>query len=352
MESRRHFLRCAAASMGLAWAGPVLAAPVRARPKRLDPLLTPAAQKAIKAGLNYLKDGQHKDGSFGTRAYKGNVGITSLAGLALLSAGHRPGVGPFGPALDTVLDFVLGHEDARWPGFLNNARASPHGPMYNHGFAVQFLAVARGHVRDKKRAANLRPLLDRAVQRTIASQNAEKGWRYTPTSRDSDLTVTAGQLCALRAARDAGLAVPQAALADGAGFVKKCQDVTGGFRYTLRGGAASWPRTAAALLALYNAGVTRGLEVERGLAYLLKNRPAGKAVRRDMHYFFGHYYAALATWAAGGDARKQWYPAARDELVAGQGGDGGWADLICPHYGTAMALLALLAPHGLLSPKF
>ena len=40
--------------------------------------------------------------------------------------------------------------------------------------------------------------------------------------------------------------------------------------------APGWARTAAALLALYSAGVTRGQEVERGLAYLLKNRPDPK----------------------------------------------------------------------------
>jgi len=159
-------------------------------------------------------------------------------------------------------------------------------------------------------------------------------------------------VCALRAARDAGIGVPKAVLDDAAGYVKKCQDSNGGFRYTPQAATVGWARTAAGLLALYCAGVTRGKEVEGALAYLLKNRPDPKAAGKDLHHFYGHAYAALATWAAGGDARKDWYTAARDELIAGQGADGGWSDPIDPHYATAQALIALQAPNGRLSPEF
>jgi hypothetical protein len=225
--------------------------------------------------------------------------------------------------------------------------------MYNHGFGVMFLATAHGHVADKKRAEKVRDLLGRAVELTLASQNAQKGWRYTPTSRDSDLTVTAGQVCALRAARDAGVGVPKAALDGAAGYIKRCQDKDGGFYYMLAGaGKPTWVRTGAGLLALYSAGVTRGREVEQALKFLLANRPDPKAGRPDLHYYFGHHYAALATWAAGGEARKEWYTGARDELMARQTADGNWTDPICTHYATAMALIALQAPGGRLSPEF
>jgi hypothetical protein len=156
-------------------------------------------------------------------------------------------------------------------------------------------------------------------------------------------------MCALGAARDAGIEVPKRTLTDAAGYIKKCQDPKGGFRYMTRGGIPTWARTAAALLALYHAGITKGREVERGLTYLLDNRP--KAGRPDFTYSYGHSYAALATWAAGGDARKKWYATSRDELIARQGRDGSWQDPVCSHYGTAMALIALQAPNGFLSPQ-
>jgi hypothetical protein len=351
MASRRHFLRtCAASAAGLAWVAGAHAEdkPAAAKP---DPLLTPEAEKAVAAGRKYLKDAQHKDGSFGVTVYKGSVAVTSLCGLALWSGADRGAAGDGDPAVNSALDFVLGQEDAKQPGFLHNPNATPHGPMYEHGFGVEFLAAALGDVPDKKRAEKVRDLLGRAVQLTLTSQNAEKGWRYLPESKDSDLSVTVVQVCALRAARDAGVGVPKAALDDAAGYVKKCQDQSGGFRYTPQAGTVGWPRTAAGLMALYCAGVTRGKEVEGALAYLLKHRPDPKSEPR-LHYFYGHSYAARATWAAGGDARKDWYTAARDELVAGQGADGAWTDPIDPHYATAQALIALQAPNGRLSPEF
>jgi hypothetical protein len=62
MWSRRHFLHCcAASSAGLAWVGPV-AGDGPAEAKQVDPLLTPAAQKAVASGLKYLQKQQHKDG--------------------------------------------------------------------------------------------------------------------------------------------------------------------------------------------------------------------------------------------------------------------------------------------------
>jgi hypothetical protein len=352
MWSRRDFLHlCAASSAGLAGEG-LGRADDKPAEKKPESLLTPKAKAAIASGLKYLQKQQHKDGSFGTAAYRGNVGITSLCGLALLSGGHQPGAGAFGTVLDRALDFVLSQEDPRRKGYLHNPKASPHGPMYNHGFAVSFLATASGKVGDRKRAAKVDEVLRRAVKLTLASQNAEKGWRYTPDSHDSDVTATACQVCALRAARDAGVGVPRAALAGAAGYLKKCQDRSGGFHYMRVHGAAKpgWARTAAALLALYCAGVTRGQEVERGLAFLLKNRPNPQL--RDVHSSFGHYHAALATWAAGGEARKTWYTASRDELIGRQGADGSWLDQICKHYGTATALIALQAPGGVLSPEF
>jgi hypothetical protein len=345
MFSRRQFLGCcAASSVGLA--SPALVRGDEEQPKKHAPLLNPAARKATAAGLKHLRAGQNKNGSFGAGAYKGNVGVTSLCGLAMLSAGGRAD-----GAIDSAIDFVLGEEDPRKPGYLHNPAASPHGPMYNHGFAVWFLAAAHGKVTDKKRAKKLDETLKRAVALTLASQNAQKGWRYLPTSADSDLTVTACQLCSLRAARDAGVGVPRAALDGGAGYVKKCQERTGGFRYMSIGGTGNWARTGAALLALYSAGVTRGREVERGLAFLLKNRPAAKA-RPDFHYYYGHFHATLATWSAGGEPRKKWYEATRDELITLQGKEGGWKDPIGAHYATALALIALQAPNGVLSPVF
>lgn len=44
-------------------------------------------RKAVERALAFLADHQNAHGSFGARAYQGNVGITGLAALAFVAAG-------------------------------------------------------------------------------------------------------------------------------------------------------------------------------------------------------------------------------------------------------------------------
>jgi hypothetical protein len=160
--------------------------------------------------------------------------------------------------------------------------------------------------------------------------------------------VTICQVMALRAARNAGLKVPNETIDRCVDYVKRCQNADGGFRYMLQGGGDSqFPRSAAGVVALYSAGVYEGPEIERGLAYLDQFLPRGGGggpVGQDGHFFYGHYYAVQAMWQAGGERWARWYPAIRDVLVSRQQPDGSWADPVCFEYGTAMATIVLQMP--------
>ena len=87
--------------------------------------------------------------------------------------------------------------------------------MYEHGIATTFLAQRNG----KKGETN--PRLEKARRILIDSQlvkkapNARGGWRYSPQSRVSDLSVTAWCLRALFALRAAGYKIPDEAIANG-----------------------------------------------------------------------------------------------------------------------------------------
>ena len=98
-------------------------------------------------------------------------------------------------------------------------------------------------------------------------------------------------------------------------------------------------------MALYSAGYS-GPEIEKGLAYLMKQLPKGDT--GVGHYFYGHYYAVQAMWTAGGSYWNDWFPMIRDELIARQNADGSWQDAICNHYGTAMACIILQMPNNYL----
>ena len=59
-------------------------------------MMTPETDRAIQSGLAWLARNQNNDGSFGTGTYRGNIAVTSVAGLAFMSSGSTPGRGPYG----------------------------------------------------------------------------------------------------------------------------------------------------------------------------------------------------------------------------------------------------------------
>ena len=306
-------------------------------------LMTRETGTAIRRGLDYLVKMQNDDGSFGRGPMSRNVAVCSLAGLAFMSHGSMPGRGPFGGAVKRTLDFVL--SNCKESGFIIHDAAASHGPMYEHGFAALFLAEAYGMSPNN----DLRDKVAKATKLIVDKQNAEGGWRYMPERRDADISVTICQVMALRAARNAGLFVPNETIDRCIDYVKRCQNADGGFSYQIGAGSQSqFPRSAAGVVALYSAGIYEGDEIRRGLDYLLQFLPGKEKTDREGHYFYGHYYAVQAMWHAGGEYWTKWYPAIRDQLVARQRADGNWLDSISLEYGTAMACLVLQMPNSFL----
>jgi hypothetical protein len=317
-------------------------------------------QRAIDTGLDWLSRQQDAgDGSFGTGNYRGNVAVTSLAGLAFMASGSQPNRGRYGEQVTRCVRNIINCEERGRPGFLNNQRAGFHGPMYGHGFATLFLAEVYGMINEPNLRHELRLTLGRAVRLIIDTQNDVGGWRYQPVRGDADLSVTICQIMALRAARNAGIYVPAGVARNCTQYVQRCQDPnSGGFRYQHFGGMPGFARTAAGVVALYSAGIYEGQSVERGLAYLNARRPGGGGggggflnnAENAMHYFYGHYYAVQAMWIAGGDHWRNWYPAIKNELLTQyRRADGSWQqNLMCSHYCTAMALIILQVPNNYL----
>jgi hypothetical protein len=305
-------------------------------------MMTAETDEAIKNGLAWLAQTQNSDGSFGSSTYRGNIAVTSVAGLAFMASGSSPGRGPYGAQIDKALVYVMDNTSAS--GFIAVVASSTHGPMYSHGFGTLFLAEAYGMTHRPE----IREKLQKAVRLIIDSQNNEGGWRYQPVKRDADISVTICQINALRAARNAGLYVPKDTVDACINYVKQSQNADGGFRYMLQGGASAFPRSAAGVVALQSAGEYDSKEVRDGVAYLRGYTREIKLGNRYSHYYYGHYYAAQAMWLRGGDDWAEWYPAIRNELLKRQSAQGFWIDSICNEYGTAMALIILQIPNNYL----
>jgi hypothetical protein len=306
-------------------------------------MMTPETDRTIHAGLAWLARSQNPDGSFGSGTYRGNIAVTSVAGLAFMASGSSPGRGPYGTPIDKALAYVM--DNTSPSGFIAVAGSATHGPMYSHGFGTLFLAEAYGMTHRPE----IREKLQKAVHLIINTQNNEGGWRYQPVRHDADLSVTICQINALRAARNAGLYVPKETVDACIRYVKQSQNPDGGFRYMLTGGTLSeFPRSAAGVVALQSAGEYDTKEIRDGIAYLRQFHQGLRVGRRNHHYFYGQYYAAQALWIQGGEAWAEWYPAIRDELLRRQSAAGYWSDSVCNEYGTAMALIILQVPNNYL----
>ncbi len=318
--------------------------------------ITIETQIAINRGLAYLARSQRNDGSYDDNSGP-NAAIVGLAGLALMAGGHQPGRGEYGKIVSRAMDYLLVKSATGSPvGYINGGEnAFQHGGgMYQHGFATLFLAELYGMMPTANRQRRLRDALEKATAVIVRSQNKLGGWRYDPRPSEADVSVTVAQLMALRAARNAGLFVPKSTIDAGVKYIQGCQLDDGGYTYMVGTNQGSlFPRSAAALVGLFSAGIYEGDVVDRSVKYLKRFVPAKRGfndMANERYYYYAHYYAALAMWTVGGTAWAEWFPAIRDDLIARSQGPGNiWADFgHGPSYATAMACIILQLPNNYL----
>src|SRR5262249_15863469 len=148
-------------------------------------------------------------------------------------------------------------------------------------------------------------------------QNKEGGWRYQPRPADADISVTVLQVVALRAAKNAGLDVPQETIEHAVAFVKSCNDAaSGGFCYQPRAKQPGFARTCAAIYPLQVCAMYDDPMIG----------PASKFIdsrKEDREWFtYGHFYAAPAKYMIGGQTWKDWYGFMNRKLMTAVKRDG------------------------------
>jgi hypothetical protein len=313
------------------------------------PDITPAARAAIDHGIRFLVSTQNRDGSWRTQGSTGGypVAMTSLAGLALLAGGSTPTQGPYAPNVSSALTFVL--KSARRDGLIAQLEEESH-CMHGHGFAMLFLSQCYGMEEDPRRQAEVRLVLQRAVELTARSQSAAGGWLYTPDAGGDEGSVTVTQVQALRACRNVGIAVPKRVIDNAMQYLERSANDDGGIRYQVSDTGPSRPAiTAAAVACYFNAGLYDDPRALRALDFI-EQHLSPKQGRSS--YYFGHYYYAQlymsqVMYLAGDDHWRDYYPAMRQVLVDRQNADdGSWdGDHVGSTYGTAVALIILQLPY-------
>jgi len=313
----------------------------------------PEVQARVNRALVWLAAQQQGNGSWTCKVgyklyetYNGqeaeHVGVTALACMAFVGAGHVPGRGGHGEVVERGLKYVLDHvreED----GYVTSNGTR----MYSHAFSTMFLAEIYGmDPRD-----DIKGKLKRAVALLVGAQNREGGWRYSPTPVDADLSVTVSCLQALRGARNAGVSVPLDTIDRATRYVRRCYTRRGfayqpANEYAMNDSRITYPLTACGIVSLYSAGLYGADEVQQGVL-ALESRSAELHWGR-YHYLYGHYYAAQANFVAGEDHWQSYYERVKREILEHQWEDGGWSDDVGRTYATAMACIVLQMPNELL----
>lgn len=344
-----------------------------AEPSATLPELAPdKVDLAVQKGVSYLIQNQNRTGYFqekSIRSLSKTLALTSLSLMALASVGHMPSdYTAEGKSMERGLNFILRPGDNSRDilgGYFGKRDGSQ---MYGHGITTLALTELLGMGKDRAQDNLIRDRSIRGIKVILKAQKARKsdrkflgGWRYSPTSNDSDLSVSVWQLMALRSANNAGLQVPPDAIKHAVGYLRRSyysqrDNHTGrplrtvsGFGY-MPDRSPSYAMTAAGMLALQVVGGYRLPEVE-GAAKWLLNRDLGYD---EDYFFYGSYYYSQAMKKQGGEYAKHARRLIETVLLSKQQSDGSWIggnpkeEKMGRVYGTAFAILCLSVKHGFL----
>ncbi len=330
----------------------VLFGPARAAaqmPGERPAMVTEKTEEAIARALKYLSTRQGSDGAYRDQGMMGSypVAMTSLAGMAMLASGNTPTEGTYSRNLRRAVTFLL--DSSQKNGLICRAGDDEETrSMFGHGYAMMFLAESMGTEEDPERLQRIRRVLQKAVELTGRSQSRLGGWIYTPDMGGDEGAVTITQVQGLRAARNAGIAVPKKVIDNAMHYLEKSFLPSGGIAYRVGMTDPRPPITAAAVACWFNAGEYENPMAIKALRFCKREIGYGSS-RQGVwgHFFYAHLYFSQVMYLAGEEEWKKYYPKMRDHLLATQEEDGSWdGDSVGKVYGTSIALVILQLPYS------
>jgi hypothetical protein len=321
----------------------------------------PAEYRAsIKKGLEWMANNQSKDGHWEAPGAQYPVSMTALGAMSLLMEGSTIREGKYKDNIRRAADWLMMHSQAN--GMIGNPNIPGEAGryMYGHGFAMLFLSSVVGEEEDGDRRRRLVDILERAAKFSHHAQTSRGGWGYISAREGGNFdegSVTVTQVQALRAARNAGIIVPQEAIKMARKYLHDSTSADGGVIYSLANGAMG-----AGSPALTSAGIACGFSVGDYNSELIKkwfkfcqSRVPGVGINRGgFHDEYTHYYFAQAVYMLGDDGWARLFPGTAenqqlrwstyrketfDNLVRSQAADGSWSGgFVGPIYRTAVHL--------------
>jgi hypothetical protein len=318
-------------------------------------------EQAVEAALAYMAAIQSPDGRWSSRLTNGGIerkvlghdrqgagsradcGITGLAVLAFLSAGHTQFEGKYKQTVASALQFLSDHQA---PDGCLAGEAQLFERTYCHSMATLAISEALAVTGDAK----LTPIVRRAVDYSVRSQSTiDGGWRYQPGD-SGDMSQFGWKVLALHSASLGGIEIPDATLAGMHKFLEHCTRGSHKGLGCYRPGDAHTPTMTAEALAcrfLLKEEVAPET-IEEAMSLIRQNPPS----ENEVNYYYW-YYATMAAHHSGGRHWTEWNDRLKPVLLARQvrsgpeagswPADGLWSGYGGTIYSTAMATLCLEA---------
>ncbi len=303
---------------------------------------------SIARGLAFLARLQKEDGTFEGGGPR--LAMTALALMAFLSAGHAPDSGKHGLTVRRCIDALI--RAAPEDGYFGRIDGSR---MYGQGIITLALAEVYGVETNTESREKIEKVFASAVRVILKAQEVKKGpphaggWRYEPSSGDSDLSLSGWNALALRAAQNVGMTVAKEPVERAVSYVLQCfRKDKSGFSYQ-PGHDPTVAMTGVGVLSLYLLDAAGQPELQAAAKYLVEH-----PIQNDTRFFYySLYYTAQAAFQCGEPTWPAVWKVTRERLVGIQMEDGGWPQSRTGEepgriYATSMAILALTVTYRLL----
>ena len=307
-------------------------------------------EEAVVKALQYFKDTQAGDGSWGGGT---KVAYTGLVLLAYLGHCETPLSVEFGVTVTGAITFLVDNCQKNKGRMASNLQDKHW--CYSHAIAAYALAEAYTFCSQLSiNLPNLKESVQSSVQWVIDNQNKSGGWEYSydeAGDRGGDMSITAWQMQALKAGKHTGLEFRNMTrcIRDALKYCETCQAADGGFGYqgTRALGDGHSTLVGAGTLCFQQHKGAANSNARKGIKYIDKksqfNYEAGPC------NLYEHYYSSQAAINNGGKSWVQYNEMFRDQLLKAQNNDGSWpappqpgpAARNDPVYVTALATLML-----------
>jgi len=316
-----------------------------------------ATENAVMLGLQWLAKHQDEDGKWDGDGFMRHdppsdvctgaakmtwvdPGLTGLATLAFLGAGHTHRYGMFRETVKKAVQYLMKIQAAN--GLIGGQRGHY---MYNHSICALALAEAYGMTKS--------PLVKGAAQKSIeyliSARNPGLAWRYGERDGENDLSVTGWCVMALKSAKAAEIDASglDEAFKQSAAWMESITDeeygVSGykarpprgwqgptssrfdnpelGVNTATTHGANHTPTAIATMCRVFFGYARTDARLNNGATIVSQMPPvwdtggAGKLSKVDYYYW---YYATLAMFQVGGEHWKQWNKCMKAAIVTHQ----------------------------------